>query len=168
MIAGVIRILLRYKRRPGEGPRYALIDEQDWRLAAIPWRAQRSSTGEFYAACSVTLGNHRPLRMLYLHREIMAPPGGMEVDHRNGDPLDCRRANLRLATHEQNTRNGRMRISNTSGYKGVSRTPGGWRACISSGGRQIALGIFASRWDAAGAYDGAALSIFREFARLNS
>lgn len=39
-----------------------------------------------------------------LHRELMGNPDG-EVDHRNRDVLDNRRANLRVATHMENAQN---------------------------------------------------------------
>src|SRR3954464_1039854 len=40
-----------------------------------------------------------------LHRLLMQPPFGFEVDHRNGDKLDCRRANMRIVSHAQNAQN---------------------------------------------------------------
>jgi hypothetical protein len=46
-----------------------------------------------------------PARYFYLHREIMQPGEGMQVDHINGDKLDNRRSNLRLCTPHQNNMN---------------------------------------------------------------
>ena len=40
-----------------------------------------------------------------LHREIMNPPEGMVIDHKNHNPLDNRRDNLRICTQAENTRN---------------------------------------------------------------
>jgi hypothetical protein len=38
----------------------------------------------------------------FLHRLIMSPPKGMEVDHVNGNKADNRRENLRVCTHAEN------------------------------------------------------------------
>lgn len=40
-----------------------------------------------------------------LHREIMNPPKGMVVDHKNHNKLDNRRCNLRICTQAENLRN---------------------------------------------------------------
>lgn len=71
IIDGVMRLQLQYKRRRGETSLFALIDESNWKLAAIRWHALRTSTGQFYAYCNVLIsrGKHRPV---YLHREVMA------------------------------------------------------------------------------------------------
>ncbi len=54
-----------------------------------------------------------------LHRAVMGDiPEGMEVDHINGDRLDCRRSNLRLVTRSQNHMNMNFRPGKT-GVRGV-------------------------------------------------
>lgn len=40
-----------------------------------------------------------------LHREIMTPPKGMVVDHKNHNKLDNRRCNLRVCTYSDNNKN---------------------------------------------------------------
>ena len=51
----------------------------------------------------------------YLHREVLGltPGDGLETDHRNGDRLDNRRSNLRVATRAQNAQN----VPARSGYR---------------------------------------------------
>jgi hypothetical protein len=44
-------------------------------------------------------------RNISIHRHIMNPPDGMVVDHINGDPLDNRRANLRVVSVSDNNHN---------------------------------------------------------------
>jgi hypothetical protein len=71
-----------------------------------------------------------------LHRLIIDAPIDKEVDHINGDPLDNRKSNLRLATHSQNMFNRGKTKVNTSGFKGVSwdKRTGKWRICVNLGG----------------------------------
>ena len=43
--------------------------------------------------------------MVFLHRYLMNPPEDKVIDHINGDKLDNRRCNLRIATYMQNSHN---------------------------------------------------------------
>lgn len=91
------------------------------------------------------------------------------TDHANGDGLDNRRFNLRPARVAQNIANQQKRAGGTSAYKGVSwqRQKRAWRAQITSRGKRIHIGLFASEVDAAHAYDDAARALHREFATVN-
>lgn len=104
-----------------------------------------------------------------LHRLIMGAGPGEEVDHINGNPLDNRRSNLRMATSAQNKWNTRRFSNNTSGYRGVSfrKDRGKFRAYINLDNKQRSLGMFHTAEEAARAYDAAAKELFGEFARLN-
>lgn len=42
---------------------------------------------------------------LRLHRLIMNCPEGLVVDHLNGDKLDCQKANMRICSQSENSRN---------------------------------------------------------------
>lgn len=106
-------------------------------------------------------------RKLFLHRMLMGAERGQEVDHINGNKLDNRRCNLRIATKRENQRNINPRSTNTTGYKGVcNRGDGKYTAAIKAG-RNFYLGIYNTPEDAAIAYNRAALEHFGEFARLN-
>ena len=106
-------------------------------------------------------------RTVFMHRLILRPPPGREVDHRNGDPLDNRRANLRLATRSQNNANARKQDNCKSIYKGVHPQGAGWYAYIYQDLRKVHLGVYRTEEDAAHAYDAAAKELFGEFARPN-
>ncbi|HDR8968891.1 TPA: HNH endonuclease [Burkholderia vietnamiensis] len=54
----------------------------------------------------------------------------MVIDHINGNPDDNRLINLRLATPEQNVHNSKTYANNKTGYKGVERTPWGFRVTM--------------------------------------
>lgn len=73
-------------------------------------------------------------RLLRLHRFLLDPPEGMMGDHINGDGLDNRRENLRIATPGENTAN-RHRTNARSGTPGIHwdkgwRRVGGWRVAV--------------------------------------
>ena len=152
---------------PGE---VALIDERDFNEVDIfNWRMiQPNRRGRAkYARCSWQLGGRTYAP--YMHDLIMKPPPGYEVDHINGNGLDNRRCNLRLATRSQNARNSQGHRDGTSSFRGVCRwasrvgSDRPWQACL---GRRH-LGFFATEEDAAKAYDAAALEEYGEFARPN-
>lgn len=105
--------------------------------------------------------------IIALHRELLGVTDPkIIVDHRNGDTFDCRRSNLRIATHQQNMAN-RANSKFRSLPKGVKRYGGGFRASIQDHGQIIHLGCFYCPIEAAKAYDKAAIDIFGEFARTN-
>jgi hypothetical protein len=91
------------------------------------------------------------------------------VDHINGDGLDNRRSNLRSATNAENSKNQRIPVNNTSGFKGVAwhKRDMRWQAYIRLDDGRRHLGTFTTAEDAAYAYDAAARELFGEFAWLN-
>lgn len=139
------------------------------------WYAQkmkRCGKELFYAARRV--GHGGPV--LLLHRVLLGAKKEEEVDHKNGDTLDCRRENLRVATSQQNSWNqAKQKRKTYSRFKGVCRADSNknpWRAYV-GGSRDRArtirkhLGCFPTEEAAARAYDAAAKQLFGEFARLN-
>lgn len=109
-------------------------------------------------------------RTVLLHRLILDAPVGTEVDHRNGDRLDNRRENLRLASRAQNASNRGLSVANRSGFKGVRwhRGTGRWEARIKVDGRDRYLGLHNDPRVAARVYDTAALEAFGPFAVTNA
>ena len=108
----------------------------------------------------------------HLQRLIMETPPRMVTDHINGDTLDNRRSNLRICTNAENSRNCARVTTSRSGYKGVhcakaNRSKLPWRARIKHNYIEIQLGTFATKEEAARAYDKKAIELFGEFASLN-
>jgi hypothetical protein len=143
----------------------ALVDDEDEWVTDWKWRAKSSSGDLFYAARN----SPRPSKKeIWMHREIMLPPPGLEIDHVNGNGLDNRRLNLRLATSSQNKWNAKKSSGNTASiYKGVSVSRQGWRAQIRCNGGRYHLGVFKTAEEAAEVYNAAALELFGEYACLN-
>ncbi len=106
-------------------------------------------------------------RLILMHRFIAGTTG--DVDHRDGDGLNNRRTNLRPCTDIQNGGNQKIAKNNTSGFKGVSwhKPTGKWIAHVYINRKQVHLGLFADKIDAARAYNLAAVEHFGDFARLN-
>lgn len=106
---------------------------------------------------------------LHMHRVIMDAPDNMRVDHINHNGLDNRRANLRLCTNAENSRNTTSAKGSLSKYLGVSWDSGSgkWRAHIRIKGGRLALGRFFDEAEAARAYDAAARLHHGVFANPN-
>lgn len=147
----------------------ALIDASDIPVAdGWNWGLRPSLCGLKYVARGVSIGGGRT-KALLLHHAILGRAGGRLVDHRDGNPLNCRRYNLRGASSAQNCWNRRISSANTSGYKGVTYRSdrGTWLACITHLGRVQKLGTYRTPEQAALAYDFAAKQMFGDYAWLN-
>lgn len=102
-----------------------------------------------------------------LAREIMSCPADMEVDHKDGNPLDNRRANLRICARMRNAQNKRKYRNGSSQYKGVTFAQGRYQAKITANKNLHYLGSFIDEVEAARAYDAAARFHHGEFACVN-
>ena len=147
--------------------KFAIVDAADYDYL-MQWKWHTTiSNGKCYAARRAWRGGK--LRPVYMHREIMRAPKGKQVDHRDGDGLNNTRANLRLATSQQNNMNRRTRKDSKSGYKGVwvDKKTGKWQAQIALNGKRIHLGLFDTPLEASRAYSKAAHKLFGDFAQIN-
>lgn len=149
----------------------ALVDECDWdSVSRYKWQAMPGAGGLWYAY-HVFWSNGKS-KHLSLHLFLLGLGGGRNplVDHKNRNGLDCRRDNLRIATHSQNLTNSRRPSRNTSGYKGVVRNKqiqAPWSAQIRKDCKRYYLGAYKTKLEAALAYDRAAKELHGEFAALN-
>lgn len=117
----------------------AVIDACDAHLAEFNWSAMTTAQNNTYAF-------HRGR---LLHRMVMGVETfghEVEVDHKNGDTLDCRRANLRCVSPTVNRRNRGAQSNNKSGFVGVhySTHDKRWRAGIEG----VHLGSFMTAGEA--------------------
>lgn len=147
----------------------ALVDDIDYpTLSTLKWYAMKTPAG-FYAIRSIKKPSRKAI---LLHRVVLCPPTGMSVDHINGDTLDNRRSNLRIATHGQNMMNRKTNCLSVSGLKGVRRSRRSqrrerWEAGIYVDNKRVHLGTFDTSEEAARAFDKAAFERYGSFARLN-
>jgi hypothetical protein len=115
----------------------------------------------------ICFGNQR----IRTHRVVYALVNGVwpddQIDHKNGDPLDNKLDNLRLATNKQNGKNLRIKSNNTSGVTGVTwdKANNKWRSVIKADGKSISLGRFIKFEDAVKARKNAEIKYFGEWRR---
>jgi len=141
-----------------------LVVKYDW-YARVRLKAD-GSIRTVYAIRSKKVA--RKVRMLGIHRTILNAPDGYEVDHIDGDGLNNRRSNLRLASRAENQKNRARPVSNSSGVKGVTwdAARGKWLAQIGSANKHHYLGRFDKIEDAAAAYAAASAKFHGEFGRV--
>lgn len=141
--------------------RFAIVDDADFDAVSL---GKWTTTSE----CKCVHGCVDGRRTL-LHSFIMGTK--RSIDHRDGNPLNNRRSNLRLATALENVRNAskKRRATATSQFKGVwwARQSGNWQAMIRAEGVRKWLGSFKVEEDAARAYDAAARKFHGAFACVN-
>lgn len=137
-----------------------LINEYKW--CAVEGR------NTFYAKTNIK-GDDGKQHTVKMHRLILDPPDGMQVDHISGDGLDNRRENLRVCNHAENQRNRLKYQSASSRYKGVSwnQRDRKWYSHIHIDRKRTHIGRFDDELEAARAYNQAAKKHYGEFARLN-
>jgi len=158
--------LLHWKERPLSH----FVSVGAWRSWNTKWagkRAFRKADKEGYLLGKFQQNDLKAHRVAWIvHYGSLA--ADTEIDHINGDPSDNRIANLRLATRAENGRNTRIRVDNTTGFKGVCKIKGRnkWRAQIKVGNRKGAYGLFDTPEDAYAAYCKASAELHGEFGRV--
>ena len=133
------------------------------RLSKYKWHIHRHNTGKLYVKGD--LGG----KIIGIHRLIMNVIGSdLVVDHKDGDPLNNQKSNLRICSQLENTRNKKRPRTNTSGFKGVVKVKNNrWRVVLKVNQVSTHGGYFSSPIDAAKRYNELAIKYFGEFACLN-
>ncbi len=155
-----------YRFIPLTKGKFAVVDAADFALLnSFRWY---TSVGKntCYAYRRV---NKRPIPM---HSFILNLPlkRSRQIDHWNGDGLDNRRRNLRIASSVQNCRNRGISKSNSSGFKGVRFCTRArkWKATIVVSSHPIHIGYFDSLESAVFARQKAEKRIFGVYTRENA
>lgn len=148
---------------PKYGKHIVYLDKKDLKLVkSYNWHLQKGGR-TFYPLTNIHKNNKRTVIRIHM---LLYP--NKLIDHIDGNGLDNRRKNLRIATKQENNRNTNKRLDGiTSKYKGVCKHNTGFVAQISINGERNYIGWFKNEKEAARAYNKEAKKYFGEFCRLN-
>ena len=145
----------------------AFVDEHDYpTVEAIRWNLRRNSRSK----TTYAYGYSRTLKTnVFMHKMVMQDPFGQNVDHVDGNGLNNRRKNLRLASGSENCANRDPHSPSKHGFRGIcaARRKGVWVAKVKFHGRSIHIGTFSTKEAAALAYDSKVRELWGEFAKTN-
>jgi hypothetical protein len=146
---------------PLTGKKFALVDDADFALV--------SERNWYFRDGYAKSKDMRTKVIVSLQAFLMRPPEGFEVDHIDRDGLNCRRGNMRIATHAQNLQNVARKRTNASGFIGVhwDKRCKRWVAQAKANGEHVFLGRHASAEEAARVRDAWVLEHHGSFATLN-
>lgn len=120
-----------------------------------------------YTLLKIRGESHRVHRLIFLMHHGYMPHF---IDHINGNRSDNRIENLRACSPLQNARNRCTQTVNKAGFRGIRWVPEKkkFKARICVDRKQIHLGYYVTKEEAAAAYDSAAIRYHGEFASPNT
>lgn len=144
------------------GGDFALVDDEDFELCSSKsWHMSMKMRPK----ASYKIGDR--WKNVSMHRLILNFPEGKQIDHKDGNPLNNQKSNLRTCSNTQNQYHRKPKKG--CKYKGIYQVKGKgkWLSHIMFNNKMKHLGTFESDKDAARAYNKAAKKYFGEFAWLN-
>jgi hypothetical protein len=148
---------------------FFLIDTSDLvKIERFTWRIYVTKNGY----CRVESGIFRNKKKIsiILSRFILDAPHGVYVDHKDCNPTNNCRHNLRLCNTTENAQNApKHSIPTTSKFKGVCfhKKKKLWFAYINANKKRYNIGYFRNEHDAAIAYNNKAKELFTDYAYFN-
>lgn len=93
------------------------LDDWDWlRLCRYKWRVKKCRDQKYIARTYRKKGIHYTV---YMHREIMNTPEGMECHHKEGNTFDNRKEMLENLTKQEHMKKDRERLLETNNKKQI-------------------------------------------------
>jgi len=143
----------------------AIVDDEDFDvLSQYKWHVKKTGN-HFSARRWITQG-----KSISMHRQILglANDDKRVVDHKDHNPLNNQKENLRICTAWQNNVY-RTKFKGNSKFLGVNwyAATSKWVARIKIDGKQRQLGSFTDEESAAKCYDNMARKLYGEFANPN-
>lgn len=142
-----------------------IIDSSDYdKVSKYAWHSKKSRSTYYAVHKSYTSSGSLVIPM---HRYILDAPKGSIIDHKNGNGLDNRRANLRFVTRQYNRANSLENKNKLDSlpkgvYKSKSkRNP--YRAVLRTNGKNYHLGYYPTISEAHIAYKTKASEVFRGY-----
>lgn len=166
MVEDRIRNYLRYD--PETGDFFWKIRRGSKRAGAKAGNVRRHKKGKHYVCISI---EGRQYAAHCLAHFMMTGEWGIfpsfEIDHKDGDGENNSWSNLRKGTKSQNQANSRIRVDNSTGFKGVSfhKATGKFQARVQHNGKRYAAGFFPCPKEAHEAYIAKAKELFGNFYR---
>jgi len=120
-----------------------------------------------YMVVTINSKTYRVQRIIWLWM-FGSIPANFYIDHINGNKLDNRLTNLRLATNKQNQENRAAPKNSSSGLRGVGwhKNYGKWMARISHNNQRKTIGFFDTKEQAWQAYKAEAAKLYTHTDRL--
>jgi hypothetical protein len=157
-------IKLSQRSRKNKGQFVALVDDENYDyLNQWKWYISRAREPRYPVRSAQDISGQSI--KITMHSLIMGVKYEYQIDHIDGNGLNCQKFNMRFCTISENNRN-RKGTSNT-GFKGVHLSHNSIYACIYVNKEHIYLGTFGTFRAAALAYNRAAVKYHGEFANLN-
>jgi len=148
---------------------YAIVDDIDADLNNKNWCCKnQTDRSTQYAQRSNNDGTTSLMHRVILSRIIGKELSSNELtDHIDGNGLNNKRNNLRVANYSQNQANRGPQKNNKTGYKGVHEEKGKYRVQVYCNGKNKHVGYFDDIHEAARAYNEKAVKLFGKFAWVN-
>jgi hypothetical protein len=126
-----------------------------------------SNQGAGYWAVKFFKQKYYTHRIIY-YMHYQEDPGVHDIDHIDHDKGNNNALNLRLATRSQNMANTALKVTNTTGFKGVvwHKDKDKWSAQITVKYKHFNLGYFFTKEEAHTAYKEACTKYFNEYAHV--
>lgn len=133
--------------------KFAMVDDDIFdHMNKFTWHVERHKKDIFYASRFRSRKIKEGPKTILLHREIMTPTKDFQIDHIDGNGLNCQRENMRIVTSRQNSQNKLVHRNGKLVGCFWSKAHSMWRSQININGVKKHLGMFNSEREAHQAY----------------